>query len=156
LGRKGVKVLVVDSLYSGVERKSGGEKIARHLLEDAFSLVRDKKSAFFITTFSSHIERLNNIVDFGKKTNRKIVFIGRSLNKYVNAAISVNQCPFKNRVIMIKYKNQVNSFLRKIEKDRGKYLVVCTGHQAESGSILDRITNGKTPFNFRSGDNLVF
>ena len=57
---------------------------------------------------------------------------------------------------MVKYKNQVNSLLREVEKNRGKYLIVCTGHQAESGSILDRIANGKTPFNFRPGDNLIF
>ena len=51
LGEKGVKVLVVDSLYSGVETKHGGEKIAEHLLLDAFFKVINRKSAFFVTTF---------------------------------------------------------------------------------------------------------
>ena len=109
-----------------------------------------------ISTFSSHIERLNNIVKFGKKTNRKIIFLGRSLNKYVDCAISVKQAPFKNSIRLVKYRNQINSVLRKVEENRGKYLIVCTGHQAEKGSILDRITNGKTPFKFRRGDNLIF
>ena len=156
LGKKGIKILVVDALYSRTEVKPGSEKIAQHLLEEAFSHVRNKSSALFVTTFSSHIERLNNIVKFGKRTNRKIIFIGRSLNKYVNCAISVKQAPFKNNIRLVKYKNQVNSLLREVEKNRGKYLIVCTGHQAESGSILDRIANGKTPFNFRPGDNLIF
>ena len=57
---------------------------------------------------------------------------------------------------MKKYRGQVNSFLKDLEKNRGKYLVVCTGHQAEPGSILDRITQGDTPFKFRKGDNLIF
>ena len=87
LGKKGIKILVVDAIYSGKETKSGSETIARHLLEEAFSHVRNKSSALFVTTFSSHIERLNNIVKFGKRTNRKIIFLGRSLNKYVNCAI---------------------------------------------------------------------
>jgi len=156
LGKKGVEVLVVDSLYSSVEKKIGGEKIAKNLLEDAFSLARNKNSALFVTTFSSHIERLNNIVYFGRKTNRKIIFIGRSLSRYVDAAISVKQAPFKNSITLVKYKNQVNSVLKKVEKDRGRYLIVCTGHQAEKGSILDRIVGGKTPFKFRGGDNLIF
>lgn len=156
LSKKGIKVLVVDSLYSGVEERSGSERIARHLLEDAFSLVRDKKSALFVTTFSSHIERINSIVEFGRRTNRRIVLLGRSMNKYVNAAIKVRQCPFQKKVQLVKYRNQINSMLKRIEKQRGKYMVVCTGHQAETGSILDRITKGTTPFKFRPGDNLIF
>ncbi|MBT96674.1 MAG: MBL fold metallo-hydrolase [Candidatus Pacearchaeota archaeon] len=156
LGRKGVKVLVMDALYSRTEKKPGGEMIAKHLLEEAFSKARNKNSALFITTFSSHIERLNNIVEFGRKTNRRIVFLGRSLNKYVNSAIEVRLCPFRKKIILLKYRNQINSFLRKVEKDRKRYLIVCTGHQAEENSILDRISKGNTPFNFKPGDNLIF
>jgi len=156
LGNQGVRVLIVDALYSGTEKKPGGEKIAQHLLQDAFSKVNRKKSALFITTFSSHIERLNNIVNFGLQTKRQIVFIGRSLNKYVNCAREVGKCPFYRKIKLIKYKNQVNSFLKQVEKDRERYLVVCTGHQAEEGSILDRISKGETPFSFRQGDNLIF
>jgi ribonuclease J len=156
LGKKGIKVAIIDSLYSRTEVKVGSEKIAQHMLEEAFSHARDKNSALFITTFSSHIERLNNIVKFGKKTNRKIIFLGRSLNKYVECAVSVKQAPFKNSIRLVKYRNQINSVLKEVEKNRGKYLIVCTGHQAESGSILDRIANGKTPFKFKQGDNLIF
>ncbi|MBU0894900.1 MAG: ribonuclease J [Nanoarchaeota archaeon] len=156
LGKLGVKVLVVDALYSGSEKRPGSETIARHMLEDAFQKVRNRKSAFFITTFSSHIERLNSIVGFAKKTNRQIIFLGRSLNKYMNAAIEVGKCPFKKNITLIKYRKQINSFLRKIEQHRDKYLIVCTGHQAEENSILDRIVKGETPFKFRDGDNLIF
>jgi ribonuclease J len=156
LGEKGVRVLIVDALYSGTEKKPGGEKIARHLLEDAFSKAKGGKNAFFITTFSSHIERLNNIVEFGMKTKREIVFIGRSLNKYVNCAIRVGKCPFQNKIKLLKYRNQINSFLKRVEANPERYLVVCTGHQAEKNSILERISRGDTPFSFKSGDNLIF
>jgi ribonuclease J len=156
LGNQGVKVLIADALYSGTEKKPGGEIIAKDLLEDAFSRVREKNKALFITTFSSHIERLSNIVKFGRKTNREIVFLGRSLNKYVNCAISVGKCPFKRSIRLVKYRNQINSLLKNVEKNRGKYLIVCTGHQAEKGSILDRISKCKTPFKFKPGDNLIF
>jgi ribonuclease J len=156
VARKGIEILVVDSLYSGTERKTPSERIARNLIEDALSSIRDRKSALIITTFSSHIARLKSIVDFGKKTNRKIIFLGRSLNKYVESAVKVKQCPFRKSIILFKYKNQVNSFLKKVEKERGKYLIVCTGHQAEPGSILDRIIKEETPFKLRPGDNVIF
>ncbi|MEX2016906.1 MAG: MBL fold metallo-hydrolase RNA specificity domain-containing protein [Candidatus Pacearchaeota archaeon] len=156
LGSKGVKALVMEALYSGVERRTPSERIARNMVEDAFSRIRSTKSAIFVTTFSSHISRLKSIVDFGKRTNRRIVFLGRSLNKYMMCAIKVGECPFQKEVEMIKYRNQVDSFLKKLEHERGRYLVVCTGHQAEPGSILDRIVNDETPFKFKPDDNVLF
>ena len=156
LGKTGVKCLVADALYADTDRRTASERIARNLLEDALGNIRDRKSALFVTTFSSHIARLKSIVEFGQKTNRKIVFLGRSLNKYVEAAVKVNQCPFRKKIEVIRYRRQINSFLKKVENNRGNYLIVCTGHQAEKGSILDRIVQSETPFRFRTGDNLIF
>lgn len=157
IGENGVKLLIIDSLYSGTEKKPGGEKVADHLLEEAFSKTGNKNdAALFVTTFSSHIERVNNIVKHAKKTGREIVFLGRSLSKYVECAKEVGKCPFSKKVRMVKYRNQVNSMLKKVQANRGKYLVVCTGHQGEKGSILDRIVNNETPFKFRHGDDLIF
>lgn len=156
IGSQGVKVLVVEALYSGIERRTPSERIARNMVEDSFSRINDTNSAVFVSTFSSHIARLKSIVDFGKKTNRKIVFLGRSLNKYVKCAIQIGECPFEKEVEMVKYRKQVNSFLKKLDKERGKYLIVCTGHQAEPGSVLDRIVNDETDFRFRPDDNVIF
>ncbi len=156
IGKKGVDVLVVDSLYSGTDRKTPSERIARDLLEEAMGAVRSKDSALIVTTFSSHIARLKSIVDFGKKTGRQIVFLGRSLNRYVTCAMNVKQCPFNRNIKMLKYRNQINSFLKKVNGNKGKYLIVCTGHQAEPGSVLDRITKGETPLKLTNGDNVIF
>ncbi len=157
IGKGKVKVLIVDALYSGTEKRPGGEKVADHLLEEAFLDVGNyTNSAIFVTTFSSHIERLNNIVKHAKKTGRQIIFLGRSLAKYVECAEKVGKCPFRKEINLIKYKGQINSILNKIEKNRERYLVVCTGHQGEKGSILDRISKNETPFRFRNGDNLIF
>lgn len=156
IGENGVKLLIIDALYSGTEKKPGGEKVADHLLEEAFSKVNGQHSAIFVTTFSSHIERLNNIVKYAKQTGREIVFLGRSLSKYVECAQKIGKCPFRKSVKIAKYRGQVNSILKKVEKNRGRYIIVCTGHQGEKGSILDRISKGETPFRFKSGDNLIF
>jgi len=151
-----IKCLVVDSLYSDINRRTASERIASNLLEDAINSVRDNSSALFITTFSSHIARLKSIVDFASKRKREIVFLGRSLNRYVQAAYKAKECPFFNKIKLLKYRKQVNSFLKHLNKQRDKFIVVCTGHQGEPGSILDRITQGETPFEFHSGDNVIF
>jgi len=156
ISKKNVKVLIVDSLYSGDERKTASEKVARALLEDVLLTTTNKNSGLIVTTFSSHIARLKSITDFGKQLNRKIVFLGRSLNKYVNAAIKVDLCPFKKDIELIRYKNQLIKKLKQINKNREKYMIVCTGHQGEPGSILDRLSKGTLPFYFQKNDQVVF
>lgn len=156
LAKEGIKAIIVDSLYSGDERKTASEKIARGLLEDVMLTTNNDKAAVVITTFSSHIARLKSIVDFSKKLGRQPVFIGRSLNKYVRAAINVNLCPFKDEIKLASYKNQVEKSLKQINTNKTKYVMVCTGHQGEPGSVLDRISANKLPFSFNHEDHVIF
>ena len=156
ISKQGVKVAIIDSLYSGHAVKTPSEKVARSMVEEVLLTVRNEKSAVFVTTFSSHIARLKSIVEFGKKLDRKILFIGRSLERYMSAASRINLVQFRKDIELKTYKNQVSSALRQVSKNREKYLVVCTGHQGEPGSILDRIARRKLPFEFKKHDNLVF
>ena|SRR3989344_302844 len=156
IAKEGIKVLIVDSLYSGDERKTASEKIARNLLEEVLLGTKNKNSGLIVTTFSSHIARLKSITEFGKKLNRKVVFLGRSLNKYVAAAKRVDMCPFSRDIEMVAYRKQMEKKLRIIDKKREEYMIVCTGHQGEPGSILDRLSKNKLPFDFRKDDHVVF
>lgn len=152
----GVKALIVDALYADANVKTPSEKIARGLLEDVLLTTYNKKSLIVVTTFSSHIARLNSIVDFGTKLRRRIIFLGRSLSKYVSAAIKVKSCPFSKQIQIFKYRNQVNSILKQINKNRDKYMIVCTGHQGEEGAILDRISRNQTPLQLKPNDHIIF
>src|SRR3989344_6782655 len=76
IAKEGVKVLIVDSLYSGDERKTASEKVAQTLLEEVLLTTNNDGVGLFVTTFSSHIARLKSIVEFGKKLNRRVVFLG--------------------------------------------------------------------------------
>ncbi len=156
LGNENIQLAVINTLYSAKKESNLSERDADNMLREAFDNARSKDKALFITTFSSHIERLNNIVKYASKTRREVIFLGRSLAKYVDCAMKVGKCPFQNKIRVIKYRRQVNSTLRKVEADRGRYVIVCTGHQGEEGSILDRISKGETPFRFRNGDNLIY
>ncbi|MBT4376167.1 MBL fold metallo-hydrolase [archaeon] len=156
LGNENIKVAIINTLYAGKKEPNGGERDADKMLRVAFEKAQSNDQALFITTFSSHIERLNNIVKHAKKTNREIIFLGRSLAKYVDCAERIGKAPFRNSVKIMKYRGQVNSILKKIDKDRGRYVVVCTGHQGEKNSILDRISRGQTFFKFREGDHLIY
>jgi ribonuclease J len=156
IAKQGVKALIVDSLYSSSERKTPSEKIARALIEEVLLTIKNERSAIFVSTFSSHIARIKSIVDFAKKLNRKIYVIGRSMDKYISAAKEVNMCPFHKDISIGGYKKQVESILKKVSRNRENSLVICTGHQGEPGSILDRLARKKLPFELKSNDNIIF
>jgi len=156
LSKKGVKLLILDSLYSGNERKTHSEKIARAMVEEVMLTIEHANKGIVITTFSSHIARLKSIVEFSKLLNRKPVFCGRSLAKYVNASKRVKLCPFEKDIDLVSYQNQLKSKLKAVDKNRKDYVIVCTGHQGEPGSILDRMASKKLPFQFKPQDSLVF
>jgi ribonuclease J len=156
LAKEGVRVLIVDSLYSKDERKTASEKVARSLLEDVMLTTSNEKSAIVVTTFSSHIARLKSIVDFSKRLGRQPVFVGRSLNKYVRAAMNVKLCPFAKDIHLSSFKNQIEKSLKKINSNKTNYVLVCTGHQGEPGSIMDRISKSQLPFNLDFEDHVIF
>lgn len=156
IAKEGVKAMVVDSLYSKDERKTASEKVARALLEDTMLTTNNEKAAMIVTTFSSHIARLKSIVDFSKQLGRIPLFVGRSLNKYVTSAKNINLCPFEKDIKIATYKNQVQKALKDANKNRTKYTIVCTGHQAEPGSILERISRQQLPFTLNYEDQVIF
>jgi len=156
LSKIGIKALIVDCLYAQDDRKTPSEKIARGLLEDVFFTTDNRNSGMIVTTFSSHIARLKSITEFGKRLNREVIFLGRSLNKYVTAANNIRKCPFRNQIRLFTYKKQLEKILRKVNKNKKKYLVVCTGHQGEPGSILDRISRNQLPLKLSEEDHIIF
>ena len=51
IAREGVKLLIIDSLYSGEERKTPSEKIARALVEEVLLTVNHENHGIIVTTF---------------------------------------------------------------------------------------------------------
>jgi len=156
LGDGSVKVLILDSLNSTFQMKTPSEKVAREMLKDVVLGVNTENKAIVVTTFSSHIARLRSIIDFGKHLNRKIVFLGRSLEKYVGTAENLKLVSFKDQVEIIGFREKVKEKLKRIMKNKDKYLIVCTGNQGEPDAVLARMARRDLPWKFDSGDIVIF
>jgi len=156
IAKEGILCLIIDALYSGSERKTPSEKIARALLQEVLLTIQNKNAGMIVTTFSSHIARLKSIVEFGKKLNREVIFLGRSLDKYSTAAKNAGIAPFLNDINISRYRRQVEKTLHKVERRRKDYMIVCTGHQGEPGSILERLSRHDLPFKLNRDDNIIF
>lgn len=157
LGKEGIKVAIVNCLYAHEHKKCPSESVAREMLKDVMLGVNSEGKAMIVTTFSSHLARLTSIIELGKKLKRKIIFIGRSLEKYVKAAEKIQLVDFTSQVTMVRQRDKVLKELHKIQREgKDKYLIVCTGHQGEPRSVLSRLARGDLPFRFESGDIVVF
>ena len=156
LGKQNVLALICDSTYAADARKMPSESIAKQMLKEVMLGIDSKNKHVIVTTFSSHIARLNSIVEFGQKMGRKIVFMGRSMAKYVKAAEATGIAKFTNKVEILKYSGQVKRKLKKIAKERGRYLMVVTGHQGEPKSVLAKMMNGGLKFKFFPEDHIIF
>lgn len=156
IGNENVIALIVESTYASDAKKMPSEQVAKEMLSDVLLGTDNKDHLIIVTTFSSHIARLKSIIEFGKKLNRKIVFLGRSLSKYVTAAEHIGLVNFSKDVEIVKYSRQIEKKLKKIDKDRKKYLLVVTGHQGESKSVLYKIAKGEFKFKLYPEDSVIF
>jgi ribonuclease J len=111
--------------------------------------------ALITTTFSSHIARLKSLNDFGKSIGRKVVFLGRSLSRYIEAAEACGITKFKD-VEVCKYRKHVAKKLKQMSRDRQKYFIVCTGHQGEPKAVLSRIAREEFDFKLGKEDHIIF
>ncbi len=159
LGRKGVKVAIMDT--TNVKEKDQGktysEKIARDLLKDVMKEpLEDPKHGLIITTFSSHIERIQAITKIAERSRRKIMILGRSMERYCSLAQSMGILNLPKNVSLYGNSKAVNKALARANEKRSKYLLLVTGHQGEPDALLPRIANGKTNFEIKPGDNVIF
>ncbi len=154
--REKVVLLIMECLYVDRPGKMPSEAVARQLLKEVMLETKTEGKAIVVTTFSSHIARLKSIIDFGKKLNRKIVFLGRSLNKYVTAAESINLVNFTKQIGMVYYGQRARKMLTTCAKQKDKYLLVMTGHQGEPKATLSRIANDDYHFPLTNGDFVIF
>lgn len=156
-GKKGVLVAIVDSLYCDKRVKTPSELVAKEMLKDVLLGVQSKGHAVIVTTFSSHIARLKAIVQYAKQLNRKVVFLGRSLSKYINAAKDAKVIDLTKEGEVCGFARHIKKKLAQIEK-KGvhKFLIIATGHQGEPKSVLSKMTKRIFPFKFSTNDHVVF
>ncbi len=157
LGNRGVLCLVIESTYAALEQKMPSESVARQMLMDVLLGTETRDHAIIVTTFSSHIARLNAIYEFGRSLNRKVIYMGRSIERYISAAEKVGLVHLSKKAKVIKFKRQMLGELRRIDRDgRGKYLIVTTGHMGEPKAVLSRIASGEMGFKLKKDDQVIF
>jgi len=152
-----VLAVIVDALYSGAAQKTPSERVAREMLKDVMLGTENHSNPMIVTCFASHIARLRSIIDFGHKLKRKVVILGRSMQKYAGAAEKVNIVNYRKEAEIIAGADKIKKKLVRMEKEgMHEYLIVCTGGQGEPISVLNKMLNKVYPFYFNQEDTMIF
>ncbi len=155
LGNEGLKALIVETVRIERKRKTPSESVAKLMLEDVI-LGRRHDRGLAVTTFASHIARVRTILEISRKLNRQLVIMGRSMAKYISIAQKLKMIQIPKDVQLLGQSKGMSNAFSKIKKDRDDYMILCTGHQGEPNSVLDRISNNRFNFKFQPGDEIVF
>jgi ribonuclease J len=157
LGRKGVLCLIVETTNAQNfdQVKTYSERVPRVILEDLMKGPMEEDKGMIITTFSSHVERIQAIADIAAKGNREILFLGRSMERYCGLAEKMGLLHLPKNANIYGHPKSVNKALAKADDHPEKYLLVTTGHQGEPDALLPRIAGGRTPYNIKKGDNVI-
>lgn len=159
LGKKGnVIALVVESIRAHHYSKTPSEGVARALLKDVLLGTESKGKAVVVTTFASHLARQKTIVQLAKHMGREVVFVGRSLGKYIGAGEAVGLVDFADGARILQFGKQARYFFKMIEKKKSwaKYLIVVTGHQGEPNAVLSRLARDEFDFRLKKEDHVIF
>lgn len=131
-GKDGIVCLMSDCLGAEREGRTLSEK---GLIESFRREIKKCQGKFIVTTYSSHIARLNQIMQASREANRKVCFIGRSLIKTKEVAVKIGYFALSQGFEISL--DQLKNF-----HDQQVTLIVA-GSQGQEESAMARIANGQ-------------
>jgi len=145
LGAQGVLILLSDSTYAELPGYTPSERVVGEALDH---IMGDAPGRVIVTTFSSLVSRVQQVIDAAARHGRRVFIVGRSMSDTVRMALELG------------YIQAPDGILGRIDEARGlpndKVVFVTTGSQGEPTSALVRMANRDHPnVNIHSGDTIV-
>lgn len=128
-GEEGVLLLLSDSTNAMIAGHCPSEKTVGSGLDRVFS---QAKGRIIVTTFASHIHRVQQVVDLARKHRRKVLMIGRSL---------VDNTETAERLGYLRIPREVRA--SGSELNPRELVIMTTGTQGEPASALSRMAVGE-------------
>lgn len=146
IGEEGVDLLLSDSTNA---EKEGYTLSERSVISSIFEIFSKTSGRLIISTFSSNISRIQQIVEACIRFNRKILIVGRSMENTINISRQYGyiKIPDSSLITADKLKDYKNN----------EIVILCTGSQGEPMAALSRIANGEhSLIKICPGDTVVF
>ncbi len=146
IGKKGVLLFMCES--TNVERPgyTMSEKSVGAIFEKIFA--ESENQRIMVATFSSNIDRIQQIVNSASKHKRKVCVVGRSMTNVVKTAIELGylDMPERTFIDVTEMRNYSDNEL----------VIITTGSQGETMSALSRIaSNEHKQIEVKPGDKII-
>ncbi|HVW66523.1 MAG TPA: ribonuclease J [Candidatus Peribacteraceae bacterium] len=146
LGQKGVLAIIADSTNA---QKPGNSKSEREIGGTIHDLIKDANGRVIISTFSSLLNRIQQVVDCAKETNRKVYLSGRSMETNVEIAQNLGYIKAPRGLI-----RKTGPGMEKLPDN--EVIIVTTGSQGEEMAGLARMGLGThRHINIKKGDTVI-
>lgn len=145
-GDRGIDLLMADSTNAEKEGYTPSERTVIQGIQDVFS---EASGRLIISTFSSNICRIQQIIETSMKFKRKIIVFGRSMESNIEAAREFGYIKVPDNYLC------APEDLKRLPPE--EVCILCTGTQGEPMAVLSRIARGDHRFiHVLPGDTIVF
>ncbi len=144
IGEEGLDLFMVDSTNADVPGFTPLEKDIGPVIE---SVISRSKGKVVVASFSSHVHRVQQVIDAAIANHRKVVLVGRSMVRNMQIALDMGYLNAPAEIFVE---------LAKAESIPENQLVyMCTGSQGEPMAVLARMVNLDHQITVGEGDTVI-
>ncbi|WP_336853135.1 ribonuclease J [Sinomonas albida] len=144
LGEEGVDLLMADSTNADVPGFTTAEKEIGPVLDRLFGQARKR---IIVASFSSHVHRVQQVLDAAHHHGRKVAFVGRSMVRNMTIAAKLGYLDVPPGILVdIKHIDDYPDH---------QLVLMSTGSQGEPMAALSRMANGDHRVQVEQGDMVI-
>jgi ribonuclease J len=143
LGDEGVDLFMVDSTNADIPGFTPSE---REIMPALNRVIGSTKRRVIVASFSSHVHRVQQVIDTAAIHNRKVIFIGRSMVRNMKIAQDMGYLTVPPGIVMD---------AKDLDSFDDNVVLICTGSQGEPMAALSRMANGDHQIRVGEGDTVI-
>ena len=143
LGEEGVDLFLVDSTNADIPGFTPSE---REIMPALNRVIGATKRRVIVASFSSHVHRVQQVIDIAAKHDRKVVFIGRSMVRNMKIAEDMGYLTIPSGLLID---------VKELDLYDDNVVLICTGSQGEPMAALSRMANGDHQIRVGAGDTVI-
>jgi ribonuclease J len=143
LGDEGVDLFMVDSTNADIPGFTPSEREIMPALNRVISSTRRR---VIVASFSSHVHRVQQVIDTAALHGRKVVFIGRSMVRNMRIAEEMGYLKVPADLVID---------AKDLDQFDDNVVLICTGSQGEPMAALSRMANGDHQIRVGEGDTVI-
>ncbi|MFX0538192.1 ribonuclease J [Ornithinimicrobium sp. Y1847] len=144
LGEEGVDLFMTDSTNAHIPGFTTPERNISPAIDRVF---HDAKRRIIVACFSSHVHRVQQVLDAAVESGRKVAMVGRSMIRNMGIASDLGYLNVPDGVLV--------DLGRLTQLPDDEQVLICTGSQGEPMAALSRMANGDHKIDVGEGDTVL-